>query len=123
MPGFDRTGPMGYGPRTGRGFGPCGRGLGFRRGFGMGFVRGYSGYGPSAYAPTKEQEIADLNAEKEAIHQELREIEARLKELEKLEQHIDNTLAAHESATASLTTDMSAIKELLRVGFRLPEES
>lgn len=42
---------------------------------------------------------------------------------EKLEQHIDNTLAAHESATASLTTDMSAIKELLRVGFRLPEES
>ena len=42
---------------------------------------------------------------------------------EKLEQHIDNTLEAHESATASLTTDISAIKDLLRAGFRLPEES
>jgi len=41
---------------------------------------------------------------------------------EKLEQHIDNTLEAHESATASLTTDISAIKDLLRAGFRLPEE-
>jgi hypothetical protein len=41
---------------------------------------------------------------------------------EKLEQHIDNTLAAHESATESLASDMSAIKELLRAGFRLPDE-
>jgi len=79
MPGFDRTGPWGYGPRTGRGLGPCGRGLGFRRGFG----RGYSGYGPAVYTPTREQEIADLKAEKEAVEQEIKEIEARLKELEK----------------------------------------
>ena len=27
MPGFNRTGPLGYGPRTGRGMGPGGRGL------------------------------------------------------------------------------------------------
>ena len=42
MPGFDGTGPSGLGPRTGRGMGPCGRGLGFRRGYGrgMGFGRG-----------------------------------------------------------------------------------
>jgi len=26
MPGFDKTGPMGQGPMTGRGFGPCGLG-------------------------------------------------------------------------------------------------
>lgn len=25
MPGFDRTGPLGEGPRTGRGLGKCGR--------------------------------------------------------------------------------------------------
>jgi hypothetical protein len=25
MPGFDRTGPMGEGPRTGRGLGRCGK--------------------------------------------------------------------------------------------------
>jgi hypothetical protein len=41
---------------------------------------------------------------------------------EKLELHIDNTLAAHESATESLATDMATIKDLLRAGFRLPEE-
>jgi hypothetical protein len=27
MPKFDGTGPMGMGPRTGRGFGPCGEEL------------------------------------------------------------------------------------------------
>ena len=39
MPGLDRTGPRGLGPRTGRGFGLCQpaylplrRGLGLRRG-------------------------------------------------------------------------------------------
>lgn len=32
MPGFDKTGPLGSGPATGRGFGPCGGGL--RRCFG-----------------------------------------------------------------------------------------
>ena len=81
MPGFDRTGPLGYGPQTGRGLGPCGRGLGFRRGFGRGFGRAYSPV--SAPAPTREQEVADLRAEKEAINDELKAIDARLKELEK----------------------------------------
>ena len=35
MPYQDGTGPRGMGQLTGRGFGPCERGL--RRGFGMGF--------------------------------------------------------------------------------------
>ena len=73
MPGFDRTGPMGYGPMTGRGLGPCGRG--FRRGAGRGFGRGPWCPQPYGYyQPTKEEEIKILEAE-------LKEIEARLKEL------------------------------------------
>lgn len=40
---------------------------------------------------------------------------------ERLEQHIDSTLEAHESATETLSADIAAIKELLRVGFRLGE--
>lgn len=36
MPRFDGTGPLGYGPRTGRGFGPCGRGMGCFGGCGFG---------------------------------------------------------------------------------------
>jgi hypothetical protein len=52
MPGGDRTGPVGMGPRTGRVAGYCGgfgmpgyanRGMG--RGFGMGFGRGGAGWG------------------------------------------------------------------------------
>jgi hypothetical protein len=31
MPGFDRTGPMGEGPRTGRALGKCGRSRPLRR--------------------------------------------------------------------------------------------
>jgi len=51
MPGGDRTGPLGYGPMTGRGMGLCGGnpspgymfggpGLGLGRGFGRGFGLG-----------------------------------------------------------------------------------
>jgi len=51
MPGFDGTGPLGQGPGTGRGLGPCGagvrwfprfwgRGFGFGRGRGFAFGRG-----------------------------------------------------------------------------------
>ena len=56
MPGGDRTGPMGQGPRTGRAFGYCagndspgymnpgwGRGFGFGRGWGQGFGAGRGG--------------------------------------------------------------------------------
>ncbi len=57
MPGGDRTGPAGYGPRTGRGLGYCSgydspgftRGApssgGFGRGRGRGFGRGFWGRG------------------------------------------------------------------------------
>ena len=59
MPGGDRTGPLGYGPRTGRGAGYCSGystpgylnpyvpryGRGFGRGWGRGFGRGFWGRG------------------------------------------------------------------------------
>lgn len=59
MPGFDKTGPEGKGPMTGRGMGPCnpntpkdlGRGLGRGRGRGRG-----RGLGRQAFtAPEKEK--------------------------------------------------------------------
>ncbi len=73
MPGFNGTGPLGYGPMTGRGLGFCnprtratapfcGRGFGFGRGFrrggwpgfgrGRGFGRGWAyPAAPPAYRP------------------------------------------------------------------------
>lgn len=92
MPGGDRTGPRGCGPLTGRGLGPCGRGGGFRGGYGRrgaGYGRGYGwrcwqDIPPEAPAPTtKEEEVNILKAELNELDADKREIEKRLKELEK----------------------------------------
>lgn len=77
MPGFNGTGPLGYGPRTGRGMGPCGAGMGWRRGWGRGIDR----FGFRRYAPQDEKEI--LSQEEDYLKQELQAVQNRLKELEK----------------------------------------
>ena len=79
MPGFDRTGPAGQGAMTGRGLGPCGRGLACRRGFGRGFGRGI-GYSETVELNADEQkkvleaELKDIEAEKEQVLKRLKEI-------------------------------------------------
>lgn len=85
MPGQDRTGPNGEGPLTGRGLGPCGRGL--NRGLRMGLGRG-SGFGREfrfrRFAPvevTEKEEKDILREELKAIEEDKKEIEKRLKEL------------------------------------------
>ncbi len=75
MPRFDGTGPQGQGPLTGRGLGPCGRGM--HRGFGRGFRYGYTE--PIALTPETEKKI--LEAELKEIELEKQEIEKRLKEI------------------------------------------
>lgn len=77
MPRFDANGPMGYGPMTGRGFGPCGRGLAFRRGFGRGFGLRYA----EPVILTKDEQTKILEAELKEIEAERQEIEKKLKEL------------------------------------------
>ncbi|MGB9708285.1 MAG: DUF5320 domain-containing protein [Candidatus Pacearchaeota archaeon] len=86
MPGQDGTGPLGQGPLTGRGLGPCGRGLrrGFRfgRGLGLGWRCWATGIAPSAPVTlSKEDEKKILEAELEEIETEKQEIEKRLKGL------------------------------------------
>jgi len=95
MPGCDGTGPMGYGSLNERGFGPCGRGLAFRKGFGRGFGGGFGrrwSQGlpfaepvdlryPEQAALTKEEQKKILEAELKEIEEEKQEIEKRLKEL------------------------------------------
>jgi len=108
MPGGDRTGPMGMGPRTGRGAGFC-AGLGvpgfMNRGFGGGFGGGRGGRGggrgrrnmfyatgltgwqratmdtPTA-APTVEAERHSPQDEVESLRSQLDEVKRRLAELE-----------------------------------------
>ena len=106
MPGFDRTGPEGRGPRTGRGFGPCGRGIGygagagfgrragFGRGRGMGFGRGFRRFAaplnpepvydyPQQAVLTKEEEIASLRSEKELAERDIKDMQEEIKAIEK----------------------------------------
>lgn len=116
MPWGDGTGPNGMGPMSGRGMGFCAGfdrpgyanpGFGRGRGFGRGFARrrfwfAHPAYPAStartvpvrygqypAYQYRKEDEIADLKAEKQALESDLkminetiRDIDQRLKELE-----------------------------------------
>ena len=79
MPRFDGTGPNGEGPMTGRGLGPCGRGL--RRGFGRGFGRGFRNRIAEPVNLTKEQEKKVLEAELAELEAEKAEIEKELKKL------------------------------------------
>ena len=96
MPGFNGTGPMGMGPMTGGGRGFCSVwGLGASMGmYGLPRWRGY-GYpyqaagpfvpGVMPYTPqvSREQELGFLKQQAGAMRTELKDIEARIKELVK----------------------------------------
>jgi len=104
MPGGDRTGPEGYGSRTGRGLGYCtgynspgftqqfqmGRGFGrFRgRGLGRGNWRGRRGFWFNEYKPRNNFLDVPMDDEKkylentlEGLNEEIKDIEKRLKDL------------------------------------------
>jgi len=84
MPGYDGTGPFAYGPLTGRGLGPCGRGLGFRRGFGRG--RGFRfrrAFPLDSIIPVYREEPITKQDEKKLVQEEIRYLEQDLKELRK----------------------------------------
>lgn len=81
MPRGDKTGPMGMGPMTGRGFGPCGPGLGRRRGFGMG--RGMGRCFGWNRPQTKKDQLEALADYKKALKEELEDVKKEEKELGK----------------------------------------
>jgi len=81
MPRGDKTGPMGMGPMTGRGFGPCGLGLGWRRGFGMG--RGMGRCFGWNRPQTKKDQLKALADYKKALKEELEVVKKEEKELDK----------------------------------------
>ncbi len=79
MPAQDKTGPMGQGPLTGRGLGPCGRGM--RRGFGRGLGRGCGFRYAEPVVLNEKEEKKILETELKEIELEKQEIEKRLKEI------------------------------------------
>lgn len=81
MPRFDKTGPLGQGPATGRGFGPCGIGLGWRRRFGFG--RGLGRYFRWDWPETKEEQSKALKEYKKSLQEELEDVGKEEKELAK----------------------------------------
>ena len=90
MPRFDGTGPLGSGPGTGWGMGPCGGGMVWRRGLGRGYGRGFGWgrfggypYGGYPYQPqiTKKEEKEILEDDVADLEEELKAIKARLAEL------------------------------------------
>jgi hypothetical protein len=81
MPRYDRTGPLGLGPRTGWGLGPCGLGRGAGRGMGRGFW-GWPEYYP-VYPQnlSKKEELTLLEEQADTLQEEMKEIKERINEL------------------------------------------
>lgn len=78
MPRGDGTGPQGYGPRTGRGYGPCGWGGGFPHAPCCGFWH----HGPYYHRPwTKGEEREALEDAVMNLEEELKAVKERLAEL------------------------------------------
>lgn len=74
MPNRDKTGPMGQGPLTGRGFGPCGSGLGRGFGGGRGFGRGlgrFFGWNQPQTEAEQKQALVDY---RKALEEELEDV-------------------------------------------------
>lgn len=75
MPNRDKTGPMGMGLLTGRGFGPCGSGLGrffgYGRGFGRGFGRGLGRFFGWNQPQTEAEQKQALIDYRKALEEEL----------------------------------------------------
>lgn len=84
MPGFDKTGPMGQGPITGGGFGPCGIGLGWRKRFGM--RRGMGRYFGWNLPQTDKDQKQALTDYKKALEEELEDVKKEEAELGKVKE-------------------------------------
>ena len=80
MPGQDQTGPQGMGPKTGRGFGPCGLGSGWKQGFGAGRRMGRY-FGCWNWPQTKQDQTKTLADYKKALEEELEDVKKKEKEL------------------------------------------
>ena len=86
MPRRDGTGPMGMGPMTGWGMGPCGW-LAGRRGYGRDTGRRYGNFTefyptyPHERNLTKKEEVEILEDEAQYLEEELKDIKARLTKL------------------------------------------
>jgi len=75
MPAFDGTGPQGKGPMTGRGMGPCGKGMGRKFAIRFGFGRRGLGRFFCGSQPWSKTELEDY---KKALEEELEEVNKEL---------------------------------------------
>ena len=86
MPGYDRTGPNGLGPLTGRGMGDCnaaGRGL-FRNSRGMGRSMG-RGMGQRAQSQINlENEPGYDNSQSDELKNEIQDMQSQISELKEM---------------------------------------
>jgi len=80
MPHFDATGPMGMGPGTGRGFGPC---FGFGPGHQRHHNRGLGRYFSWGWPQNKEEQKKALADYRQALEEELDEVKKEEEDLNK----------------------------------------
>jgi len=78
MPAFDRTGPQGAGPMTGRAMGPCANRRGVGQGFGFGFGRGGRRGLGRYFCGNQTWSKTDMEEYKKALKEELEDVDKEL---------------------------------------------
>jgi hypothetical protein len=81
MPGYNGTGPNNAGPMTGRGFGPCGKGMGLGRPCGRAYGFGNQRWNMVGFSKEEEKQV--LQDEAKSLTEELSEINKRITEIAK----------------------------------------
>ncbi len=82
MPAYDGTGPMGAGPGTGRGFGPC---FGFGPGHNCQHNRGLGRYFRWNWPQSKPDQVKALADYRKALEEELEEVKEEEEKIGKSE--------------------------------------
>ncbi len=115
MPGGDRTGPLGFGPLTGRGLGYCagynhpgyyvppgwgrgfGRGWGWGRGRGFGFGRGFWRWGWRWTAPILPEQLDKMPPEYlVGLKEELRGLRTTVDDMLQRIENMEKTRDSHQ---------------------------
>jgi hypothetical protein len=82
MPKYDKTGPLGKGPQTGRGFGPCSPNPRRSRGFGMNRGAGKF-FGCPNWPQTNTDQIKTLADYRKALEKEIKTVKEEEEKLKK----------------------------------------
>ncbi len=92
MPGYDRTGPAGQGPMTGRGLGPCGAGMAYGRqgNYSRGGGRGFNAGGRQRFRFWQQSAMAPQDDRMDQLQEQIEELKNEIRALRTASENSNN---------------------------------